>query len=176
LRDLLAGRSIAVISEAACPASPIREKGSYAWRSNTAFRLPLSRAIGFCFCRRGVRPRYETICLRRFHPARGSERRKLIEKIALERRTVVFYEAPHRIEKLFRDLLEADLSERYVVVARELTKRYEEFLRFTVAEAVAYYETVTPRGEFTIVLEGPKNTRRERATREFVQTMSSSHY
>jgi len=42
--------------------------------------ITLSRAIGFCFCRRGVRPRYETICLRRFHPARGSERRKLIER------------------------------------------------------------------------------------------------
>lgn len=78
----------------------------------------------------------------------------LIKEIASERRTVVFYEAPHRIEKTFRDLVEAELSNRRVVIARELTKRYEEFLRLTVAEAVAYYDTVTPRGEFTIVLEG----------------------
>ena len=155
LRDLLAGRSIAVISEAGMPC--ISDPGEGIVRLAVQHGIPITvipgpSAFVSAVAASGLDTRrfvYEG-----FIPARGSERRKLIEKIALERRTVVFYEAPHRIEKLFRDLLEADLSERYVVVARELTKRYEEFLRFTVAEAVAYYETVTPRGEFTIVLEG----------------------
>jgi len=155
LRDLLAGRSIAVISEAGMPC--ISDPGEGIVRLAVQHGIPLSVIPGpSAFVSAVAASGFDTrrFVYEGFIPSRGSERRKLIEKIALESRTVVFYEAPHRIEKLFRDLMEADLRDRYVVVARELTKRYEEFLRFTVAEAVTYYETVTPRGEFTIVLEG----------------------
>jgi 16S rRNA (cytidine1402-2'-O)-methyltransferase len=152
---LLAGRSIAVISEAGMPC--ISDPGEGIVRLAVQHGIPLSVIPGpSAFVSAVAASGFDTrrFVYEGFIPSRGSERRKLIEKIALESRTVVFYEAPHRIEKLFRDLMEADLRDRHVVIARELTKRYEEFLRFTVAEAVTYYETVTPRGEFTIVLEG----------------------
>lgn len=155
LRDLLAGRSIAVISEAGMPC--ISDPGEGIVRLAVEHGIPISVIPGpSAFVSAVAASGFDTrrFVYEGFIPARGRERRMLIKEIASERRTVVFYEAPHRIEKTFRDLVEAELSNRRVVIARELTKRYEEFLRLTVAEAVAYYDTVTPRGEFTIVLEG----------------------
>ena len=155
LRDLHAGRSIAVISEAGMPC--ISDPGEGIVRLAVENGIPISVIPGpSAFVSAVAASGFDTrrFVYEGFIPARGRERRMLIKEIASERRTIVFYEAPHRIEKTFRDFVEADLGARRVVIARELTKRYEEFIRLTVAEAVAYYETVTPRGEFTIVLEG----------------------
>ncbi len=155
LRDLLAGRSIAVISEAGMPC--ISDPGEGIVRLAVEHGIPISVIPGpSAFVSAVAASGFDTrrFVYEGFIPARGKERREFVAGIASERRTVVFYEAPHRIERTFRDLLEASLGERRVVVARELTKRYEEFLRFTVAEAVSYYESVSPRGEFTVVLEG----------------------
>ncbi|MGI6507525.1 MAG: 16S rRNA (cytidine(1402)-2'-O)-methyltransferase [Saccharofermentanales bacterium] len=155
LRDLHAGRSIAVISEAGMPC--ISDPGEGIVRLAVEHSIPISVIPGpSAFVSAVAASGFDTrhFVYSGFIPARGRDRRMLIKEIAAERRTIVFYEAPHRIEKTFRDLVEADLGARRIVIARELTKRYEEFIRLTVAEAVAYYETVTPRGEFTIVLEG----------------------
>jgi 16S rRNA (cytidine1402-2'-O)-methyltransferase len=155
LRDLYSGRSIAVISEAGMPC--ISDPGEGIVRLAVEHNIPISVIPGpSAFVSAVAASGFDTrrFVYQGFIPARGRDRRMLIKEIASERRTVVFYEAPHRIEKTFRDLVDAELGARRVVIARELTKRYEEFIRLTVAEAVAYYETVTPRGEFTIVLEG----------------------
>jgi 16S rRNA (cytidine1402-2'-O)-methyltransferase len=87
-----------------------------------------------------------------FLPAKAGQRRRTLEELAGERATLVFYEAPHRIVETLREVAEA-LGPRPVVVARELTKMHEEFLRGTageVAETLAARETV--KGEITLLV------------------------
>ena len=67
--------------------------------------------------------------------------------------TIVLYEAPHRLKKLLDELAEAGFGGSRIALCRELTKKYEEVLRMTVSEAVGYYGSNEPRGEFCICLE-----------------------
>lgn len=83
-------------------------------------------------------------------------RREHLESLRGERRTMVFYEAPHKLPATLRDLLDT-LGDRRMAVARELTKLHEEVRRTTLAEAVAFYETNAPRGEFVLVIEGAQD-------------------
>jgi 16S rRNA (cytidine1402-2'-O)-methyltransferase len=85
-----------------------------------------------------------------FLPRTGSERRRRLAEIADERRTVILYEAPHRIARTIVDLTEACGPERPVAVARELTKLYETIVRTTLGEV----DLGDPRGEYVIVLRG----------------------
>ncbi|MDR3277341.1 MAG: 16S rRNA (cytidine(1402)-2'-O)-methyltransferase [Oscillospiraceae bacterium] len=78
-----------------------------------------------------------------------------LEELKGERRTMIFYEAPHKLRRTLRDLLEA-FGDRRVSVSRELTKLYEETRRTTLSEAVLYYEETAPRGEFVLVVEGAR--------------------
>jgi 16S rRNA (cytidine1402-2'-O)-methyltransferase len=96
-----------------------------------------------------------------FLPRRQRERRRLLAEVAQERRTLVLYEAPHRLRKSLADL-EAVLGDRPLAACRELTKLYEEVWRGTVAEARAYFEETEPRGEFTLVVGGAQEEERER--------------
>jgi len=86
-----------------------------------------------------------------FPPRRAGERRRLLDSLACETRTLVFFESPHRVLKALAAVREA-LGDRRVAVCRELTKVHEEVFRGTVAEALAHF--TEPRGEFTIVVEG----------------------
>ena len=79
-------------------------------------------------------------------------RKKLLEGLAEEKRTVVFYESPHRVVKTLSQIAEI-MPSRYIVVARELTKIYEEFVSGEVEEVL---ENIKPKGEFVIML-APKN-------------------
>jgi 16S rRNA (cytidine1402-2'-O)-methyltransferase len=89
-----------------------------------------------------------------FLPAKGQDRRDRLESIQTEPRTLVLYEAPHRIRQTLQDLSEVCGSERAVVLGRELTKMHEEFWRGTLEEAIAHYVTQEPQGEYTLVLAG----------------------
>lgn len=81
-------------------------------------------------------------------------RRERLEELKNECRTMIFYEAPHKLKRTLTDLLNTFGEERRIVLAREITKVYEEYLRFTLKEAVEYYEEKIIKGEFVIVLEG----------------------
>jgi 16S rRNA (cytidine1402-2'-O)-methyltransferase len=87
-------------------------------------------------------------------PTKGQERRHRLEAMQTETRTLVLYEAPHRVRQTLQDLGETLGVERAVVLARELTKLHEQFWRGTVGEAIAYYQTKEPQGEFTLVVAG----------------------
>jgi 16S rRNA (cytidine1402-2'-O)-methyltransferase len=88
-----------------------------------------------------------------FLPRKGSGRTERLDELASERRTVVLYEAPHRLKRTLADLAGALGAERRVAVGRELTKLHEEVWRGTLRDAVAWAES-EPRGELVIVLEG----------------------
>ena len=88
-----------------------------------------------------------------FLPRQSGARRALLQSLVNEPRTLIAYEAPHRLERTLEDVAEI-LGDRVICVARELTKMYEEFFRGTLAEARAYFREHTPRGEFTLVIAG----------------------
>jgi 16S rRNA (cytidine1402-2'-O)-methyltransferase len=91
-----------------------------------------------------------------FLPRQKSARRKLLRSVAAEPRTLVAYEAPHRVLAALDDIADL-LGNRPISVARELTKLYEEFFRGTVEQARERFRAREPRGEFTLVIAG-KNT------------------
>ncbi len=88
-----------------------------------------------------------------FLPRSGKERRLRLEEAAEERRTVVFYEAPHRLLDTLADLAAA-VGDRSLSVCRELTKKFEEVQTGTAAELLAHFQEAAPRGEFVLVLAG----------------------
>lgn len=89
-----------------------------------------------------------------FLPRKGSGRRARLAEVAGEQRTVVLYEAPHRLARTLADLIEVCGGDRPVAVARELTKLHEELWRGTLAEAADRAADVEPRGEHVLVLAG----------------------
>ncbi|KPN96146.1 16S rRNA (cytidine(1402)-2'-O)-methyltransferase [Lysinibacillus sp. ZYM-1] len=88
------------------------------------------------------------------------ERRQQLEQLKKRQETILLYEAPHRLKDTLKDM-EAILGNRRIVLARELTKKFEEFLRGTIAEAVEWSQTEEIRGEFCIVLEGNHHVEEE---------------
>ena len=93
-----------------------------------------------------------------FLPREKKERRSILEELKTETRTIVLYEAPHRLVATLEELLEA-LGNRSVTICRELTKKYEEVQKTTLDNVLLYYKDHVPRGEYVLVLEG--RSRRE---------------
>ena len=94
-----------------------------------------------------------------FLPTKEKERRSRLELLSNETRTVVFYEAPHRLLKTLNDLAATIDETRKIVLARELTKIHEEFWRGNIRDAIALYaQTKQPKGEYTLVLGGATET------------------
>ncbi|WP_414562226.1 MULTISPECIES: 16S rRNA (cytidine(1402)-2'-O)-methyltransferase [unclassified Anabaena] len=89
-----------------------------------------------------------------FLPAKGQKRREYLESLETESRTLIFYESPHRLRDTLQDLATVWGSDRQIVMARELTKLYEEFWRGNIAEAIAHYNQREPQGEYTLVVAG----------------------
>lgn len=90
-------------------------------------------------------------------PRKHTERLKLLHEIESHPYTLVMLETPHRLVDALVDLRQA-LGNRKIVMARELTKKFEEFIRLDLEDADEYFLTHEPRGEFTIVVEGASNT------------------
>ncbi|MBE6948767.1 MAG: 16S rRNA (cytidine(1402)-2'-O)-methyltransferase [Ruminococcaceae bacterium] len=80
-------------------------------------------------------------------------RYKHLEELKNEHRTMIFYEAPHKLKATLSDML-TYFGDRPITISRELTKLHEETLRFTLAKAVEYYESTPPKGEFVLIIQG----------------------
>lgn len=89
-----------------------------------------------------------------FLPRKPKEQLHELEMLQVHQETMIFYEAPHRLAKTLKGIMTAFGSDRQVVLARELTKRYEEFLRGTVAELVTWANENEVRGEFVVLVAG----------------------
>ncbi|MGQ4646554.1 16S rRNA (cytidine(1402)-2'-O)-methyltransferase [Lyngbya aestuarii] len=89
-----------------------------------------------------------------FIPTNSQERQRRLESLSSEARTLIFYESPHRLRQTLQDLADYLEPLRLIVVARELTKLYEEFWRGTIRDAIAYFSAREPKGEFTLVVSG----------------------
>lgn len=86
-----------------------------------------------------------------FLPPRGKKRKEILARVAIENKTTVFYEAPHRLLRTLQDLRE-HCGNRQVVLGREMTKKFAEVLRGRLEDSLRHFEQQKPRGEFTLVL------------------------
>ena len=93
-----------------------------------------------------------------FLPVAGKDRKKRLTEIAKEERTLIIYEAPHRLKKTLAEFIEYFGADRRIALCRELTKLNEEALRMTLSRAVEYYKEKDPRGEYVLVLEGAQKS------------------
>ena len=100
-------------------------------------------------------------CFEGFLSTSGRSRREHLESLKGERRTMVFYEAPHKLVKTLEDLCAAFGPGRRIALCREMTKLHEEVVRSTLGEAAALYAETPPRGEFVLVVEGAAEAKTE---------------
>jgi 16S rRNA (cytidine1402-2'-O)-methyltransferase len=89
-----------------------------------------------------------------FLSAQKGERRRQLEALRAEMRTMIFYEAPHKLTATLADMSEAFGNERKIALCRELTKLNEETIRTTIGEAVELYKEKEPRGEYVLIVDG----------------------
>ena len=159
VEKMKSGKSIALISEAGTPG--ISDPGFVLIRAAVeagieVVPIPGASAVITALCASGL-PTDKFLYLG-FLPLKKG-RRKVLENLRDEKRTVVFYESPHRILKTIKELEELvhrpqGSLDRKIVLARELTKLHEEFFRGTLPEAVKFLESKPIKGEFTVLLEG----------------------
>lgn len=95
----------------------------------------------------------DRFCFEGFLPTPKGGRRERLEELRAEKRTMVFYEAPHKLQRTLNDMLNA-FGDRQITICREMTKLHEEIWRTNLAEAKSYYDDNPPRGEYVLVIEG----------------------
>jgi 16S rRNA (cytidine1402-2'-O)-methyltransferase len=153
------GQTVALVTDAGTPA--ISDPGSIVVRSFVAAGLPVEclpgpAAFVVALAISGLPT--ERFVFEGFLPAKGSGRAERLQNIASETRTVILYEAPHRMVRLIEDLVAECGSERQVSISRELSKRFETTLRMSLGEAVSELTATEPRGEYVVVLGGAHAT------------------
>jgi 16S rRNA (cytidine1402-2'-O)-methyltransferase len=152
---LLAGQDLALVSDAGMPG--ISDPGFELVQACVKAEIPVipipgANAAIAALIASGLP--CDRFCFEGFLPSKGQPRQQRLQDLRNEPRTIVFYEAPHRLRQTLQDLADSMGSERQITIARELTKRYEEFWRGLLRDAIAHYQTQEPKGEFTVVVAG----------------------
>jgi 16S rRNA (cytidine1402-2'-O)-methyltransferase len=153
--DLEQGAKVALVSDAGTPAisDPGHRLVSLCLRHGIEV-VPVPGASAFVAALAASGMAIEEFTFIGFLPARQSERRKKLRTLMNEPRTIVLYEAPHRLLETLEDALEI-LGNRPGVIAREVTKMYEEFLRGHLEDLLAGVRAKEPRGEITLLIGPP---------------------
>lgn len=154
IEELSRGKRVALVSDAGMPGISDPGADIIAQALATGFRvevLPGPSAALTALVLSGLPT--DRFAFEGFLPRAGKERRRRLAEASADARTLIFYEAPHRLRVTLGDLLEV-MGDRPVAVARELTKRFEEVQRGRLSELLERYATADPRGEFTLVVGG----------------------
>jgi 16S rRNA (cytidine1402-2'-O)-methyltransferase len=151
---LLAGESVALVSDAGTPV--LSDPGYTILRAAIEQKIPTvpipgPSAITTALVISGLPP--DRFLFGGFLPRRSAERRRALAGVAAFPWTLVFFETPHRIGSALEDV-RAVLGDRRLALVRELTKRFEEIIRGTTSEVLAYVKSTPPKGELTMVIEG----------------------
>ena len=159
--SIAAGRNAALVSDAGTPG--ISDPGFLLVRTCVEAgieveTLPGATALVPALVQSGFP--CDRFCFEAFLPQKKG-RAKQLQSLADEERTMVFYESPYRVVKCLEQFAEVFGSERRVSVSRELTKKFEQTVRGTVAEVLEHFRTTEPKGEFVIVLAGKPKPKRE---------------
>jgi 16S rRNA (cytidine1402-2'-O)-methyltransferase len=107
-----------------------------------------------------------------FLPVDKKQRKHVLESLTDEERTIILYESPHHLKDTLKELEAALGEERKITVCRELTKKFEEAVPTTIADAEAFYDENDPRGEYVLVIEGADPAVKEQEKRESFENMS----
>lgn len=154
LEALAAGEVVALISDAGLPC--LSDPGEELVRAVRQQGKPVICIPGPCAATTALVSSglpAGRFCFEGFLPPRSGPRRRRLQALAGEERTIVLYEAPHRLVPLLEDLLDV-LGDRPLQVARELTKRHEEQVGASVTEVLAHFRRTPPQGECTLVVGG----------------------
>ncbi len=169
---LLEGKNIALITDAGTPG--ISDPGEDLVRMCRDAGIPVTSVPGACACVNALiisgRPT-RRFCFEAFLPADKKDRRRVLREIQEETRTMVIYEAPHRLRKTLQELLEV-LGDRRLSICRELTKKFETVMETTLEDAVRFYGEQEPRGEYVLVLEGRSHASIDEEERSRFENMS----
>ncbi len=153
LRQLQEGKNIALISDAGTPC--IADPGYRliaACQTSGIKVVPVPGASAMVTALSAAGVATDRFAFEGYLPQKAKARADLLRKLAVEQRTLVFYEAPHRLIESLRDFQDIMGSERLIVVARELTKLHEEFYRATIAEALKHFAKSPVKGEIVLIL------------------------
>ncbi len=173
---LLEGKNVALITDAGTPG--ISDPGEEMVRMCWEMGIPVTALPGASACITALT--LSGLSTRRFAfeaflPADKKERREILAGLESETRTVVLYEAPHRLVKTLEELL-SSVGNRRLTVCRELTKKHETLWQTTVREAAKYYKEHAPRGECVLVVEGKsRQALKEEAQAEWKELSIEAH-
>lgn len=151
---LKSGKSIALVSDAGMPA--ISDPGEELVRlciENDIEIIPIPGPTASLTALIISGFSTERFCFEGFLPSNRKDRRERLQKLASETRTIILYEAPHRLLDTLNDIME-QLGDRRISVSREITKKFEETIRDNVSNVISIFKERTIKGEFVIVLEG----------------------
>lgn len=172
VEKLLEGKNIALITDAGTPgiSDPGEELVKMCYEAGIEVTsVPGAAACITALTLSGLSTR--RFAFEAFLPTAKKEREEILEELAGETRTIILYEAPHRLVKTL-NLLNERLGDRQVTVCRELTKRHETAFRSTLSKAAAYYEANDPKGECVLVIEGRSREEIQREEKEKWSRMS----
>ena len=161
VEKLKEGMNIALITDAGTPgiSDPGEELVKLCYREGiTVTSLP-----GACACITALTMSGQAtrrFAFEAFLPYDKKERAAVLEDLKQETRTIILYEAPHRLKKTLKELLDV-LGDRDITVCKELTKRHEKKMQGSLKEVVDYYEENDPRGEYVLILAGKPETERQ---------------
>ena len=169
---ILEGETCALVSDAGSPA--ISDPGEDLVRLCAEAGIPVCAIPGPCAAITALSISAlptRRFCFEGFLSTNKKSRQAHLQSLLGETRTMIFYEAPHKLKGTLKDLSAAFGEDRKISLCRELTKLHEEVLRMTLGEACAYYEEQEPRGEYVLVLEGATEVAEEALTEEAALAM-----
>ncbi|MES1025778.1 16S rRNA (cytidine(1402)-2'-O)-methyltransferase [Gloeocapsa sp. BRSZ] len=155
VQKLSEGKAIALVTDAGMPgiSDPGYELVKACIAANiSVVPIPGASAVITALCAAGLPT--DRFVFEGFLPAKGKERQQRQEALETESRTMIFYESPHRLRQTLQDFANCFGQDRQIVLARELTKFYEEFWRGSITDAIAHYNQREPQGEYTLVVAG----------------------
>ena len=155
LQRLEAGEQIVLVSDAGMPAisDPGEDLVNECHRRGIAVGVvPAATAMATAVAVSGLPSGRFTF--EGFLNVNGRDRREHLDSLRGERRTMVFYEAPHKLQRTLEDMAATFGEDRPLTVVRELTKLHEEILPTTLGGAIAHFQQTTPKGEFVLVVGG----------------------
>lgn len=171
VEQLLQGKNVALITDAGTPA--ISDPGEVLVQKCQQVNIKVTSLPGASACitaltLSGLGTR--RFCFEGFLPADKKEKAEVLQELQEESRTIILYEAPHRLIRTLKELYD-NVGNRRVTLCRELTKKFETILPTTLEDALAYYETEEPRGEYVIVLEGKSRQEKKNEEKETWQAI-----
>ena len=162
---ILAGETCALVSDAGSPA--ISDPGEDLVKQCAAAGIPVCAIPGPCAAITALSISAQStgrFCFEGFLSTAKKSRREHLESLKKEQRTMIFYEAPHKLLNTLEDMAAVFGKDRSISLCRELTKLHEEVVRTTLGEAVLKYTADPPKGEFVLVIAGTPEEMKEQAT------------